>query len=224
MSHSRHNHGTKIIFSCRIHKCPHASFLYHVIIIIFAEKELTEMESMTWIELLSLLIGTSGLTGLIVSIVTLKYAKSKAESEAKSAEAGAQGAQAEADMKRQDYYQEIIEDMEKDRQRMKVVRDEQETYINELKDDLKRRKEEKEMLRKENAELQHTIDELRNTQRTQGDEIAMLRRLYEGLKPLVCTNINCQTRQSVVMGLVADDSFDAVEEARKNVRNEGKEK
>ena len=109
------------------------------------------MESMTWIELLSLLIGTSGLTGLIVSIVTLKYARSKAESEAKSAEAGAQGAQAEADMKRQDYYQEIIEDMEKDRQRMKVVRDEQETYINELKDDLKRRKEEKEMLRKENS-------------------------------------------------------------------------
>lgn len=215
MSHSWHNHGTKIIVSCRIRKCPNASFHNYVIISIFAEKELTDMESMTWLELLSIIIGTNGLTGLIVSIVTLKYAKSKAKSEAKSAEAGAQGAQAEADMKRQDYYQEIIEDMEKDRQRMKLVRDEQEAYINELKDDLKRRKEEKEMLRKENSELQHTIDELRNTQRAQGDEIAMLRRLYEGLKPLVCTNINCQTRQSVVMGLVADDSFDAVEEAKK---------
>ena len=187
------------------------------------QKKNVHMESMSWIEILTLLIGTSGLTGLVVSIVTLKYAKSKAKSEAKSAEADAQGAQAEADMKRQDYYQEIIEDMEKDRQRMKSVRDEQETYIKELKDDLKRRKEEKEMLRKENADLQHTIDELRNTQREQGDEIAMLRRLYEGLKPLVCTNINCSVRQSVVMGLVADDSFDAVEVAKKNNNNERKE-
>ena len=164
---------------------------------------------MNWVELVSILIGASGLTGFIVALVTIRYQKSKAKSEAK-------GAEAEADMKRQDYYQEIIQDMEQDRIRMKSIREEQEAYIKELREDRHRLRDEKETLRKENAELQHTIDELRNTQRTQGDEIAMLRRLYEGLKPLVCTNINCQTRQSVVMGLVADDSFDAVEEAKKN--------
>lgn len=176
------------------------------------------MESLNWLELITLLIGTSGITGFVVSIVTIKYSRSKARSEAKAAESEAKGADAEADMKRQDYYQEIIEDMEKDRVRMKNIRDEQESYIAEIKEDRKRLHEEKEQYRKENQELQSVISELRKTQREQGDKIARLGRMQKAMVPLICTNTNCKMRQSDIMGLVSDDSFDAVEEAKKNTK------
>lgn len=174
------------------------------------------MEAIDWVALATVIIGSNGLTGVIVLFLTLKYTKSKAKSEAKSAEADANGAEAEADMKRQDYYQEIIQDMEQDRIRMKSIREEQESYIKELREDRHRLRDEKETLRKENDDLRNTIIELQNTQRDQGDKIARLGRMYKAMMPLVCTNTNCKKRQSDIMGLVSDDSFDVVEEAKKN--------
>lgn len=159
---------------------------------------------MNWVELISMLIGASGLTGFVVALVTIRYAKSKAKSEAK-------GAEAEADMKRQDYYQEVIDDLQKDRERMKEIREEQENYIKELREDRHRLRDEKEQLRKENDELRSSIIELQNTQREQGDKIARLGRMYKAMMPLICTNTHCRMRQGDIMGLVADDSFDSAE-------------
>ena len=168
---------------------------------------------MNWVELISMLIGASGLTGFVVALVTIRYERSKKKSEAK-------GAEAEADMKRQDYYQEIIQDMEQDRIRMKSIREEQENYIKELREDRHRLRDEKETLRKENDDLRQTIINLQNTQREQGDKIARLGRMYKAMMPLICTNTNCRLRQGDIMGLVSDESFDAVEEAKKNGEKE----
>lgn len=153
-------------------------------------------------ELLALLFGGSGVVGLIVGFATIRYMRWKARAEAR-------GADAEADMKRQDYYQEMMEDMQKDRERMKVIRDEQEAYIKELQEDRKHLREEKDSLRRENADLQAVIRELRATQHEQGDKIARLGRIQKAMMPLMCTNTNCRMRQSDIMGLVSDDSFDA---------------
>ncbi len=164
------------------------------------------------VELMALLFGGSGIVGVIVGFSTIKYMRWKAKSEAK-------GAEAEADMKRQDYYQEVIEDLQKDRERMKEIREEQEKYIQELREDRKHLREDKDTLRNENNELQAVIDELRRTQREQGDKIARLGRMQKAMMPLICTNTNCKMRQSDIMGLVADDSFDSAEkiEPKKDV-------
>lgn len=164
---------------------------------------------MNWVELISMLIGASGLTGFVVALVTIRYQKSKAKSEAK-------GAEAEADMKRQDYYQEMMEDLQKDRERMKEVREEQEAYIHELKQDRKQLREERDTLRQEKEDLTGVITKLQEEQRKQGDKIARLGRMYKAMTPLICTNTNCKKRQGDIMGLVDDDSFDVVEEAKKN--------
>ena len=169
------------------------------------------MDGTTIIEIVSLSMGGGGILGLILGFATFKYLKIKAKSEAK-------GAEAEADMKRQDVYQEIIDDLQKDRERMKSIREEQEGYIQELRED-------KHRLRKENEELRKIVNELQDTQREQGDKIARLARMYNALKPLICSNIGCKQRQGDIMGLVADDSFDVVEEANKNTKKrEKKEK
>ena len=160
------------------------------------------------IELVGILLGGGSLVGLIVSLTTIKYLRWKVKSEAKQADSEAKGADAEADMKRQDYYQEVIDDLRKDRERMKELREEQEKYIQELREDRKHLREDKDSLRKENSELHQIIDELRNTQREQGDKIARLGRMQKAMMPLICTNTNCRMRQGDIMGLVSDDSFD----------------
>lgn len=163
------------------------------------------MESLGILELLTLILGSNGLVAIIVSFATIKYEKSKSKSEAK-------GAEAEADMKRQDYYQEVIDDLKADRERMKEIREEQEGYIQELRSERKRLREEKEELRKENDDLRRLINELQDVQREQGDKIARLGRMYKVMTPLICTNTGCKKRQGDIMGLVSDDSFDKIEE------------
>lgn len=163
------------------------------------------MEGLGILELLTLILGSNGLVALIVSFATIKYEKRKSKSEAK-------GAEAEADMKRQDYYQEVIEDLRNDRARMKDVKEEQEKYIEELREDRKRLREEKEELRKENDDLRRLINELQDVQREQGDKIARLGRMYKVMTPLICTNTGCKMRQGDIMGLVSDDSFDTKKE------------
>lgn len=169
------------------------------------------------IELAGIILGGGGLIGFLVGFATFKWQRMKVRSEAK-------GAEAEADMKRQDYYQEIIQDMEQDRVRMKNIREEQEKYIVEIREDRHRLREEKEALRKENDELRTNINELRDTQREQGDKIARLGRIVESWKPLVCTNIGCKERQNTIIGLVSDDSFDAVEQAKDNSKKKKEKK
>lgn len=166
------------------------------------------MEGLGILELLTLVLGSNGLVAIIVSFATIKYEKSKSKSEAK-------GAEAEADMKRQDYYQEVISDLKADRERMKEIREEQESYITELREDRKRLRNEKEELRKENDDLRRLINELQDVQREQGDKIARLGRMYKAMTPLICTNTSCKVRQGDIMGLVSDDSFDTQKEKEK---------
>ena len=166
------------------------------------------MEGLGVLELFTLILGSNGLVAIIVGFATIKYEKSKSKSEAK-------GAEAEADMKRQDYYQEVIEDLRNDRARMKDVREEQEKYIEELRKDRKRLMDEKEELRKENDDLRRLITELQDVQREQGDKIARLGRMYKVMTPLICTNTGCKIRQGDIMGLVSDDSFDTQKEEEK---------
>ena len=163
------------------------------------------MEGLGILELLTLILGSNGLVAIIVSFATIKYEKSKSKSEAK-------GAEAEADMKRQDYYQEVIDDLQKDRVRMKEIREEQEGYIQELRGERQRLREEKKELRKENDDLRKLIFDLQEVQREQGDKIARLGRMYKAMTPLICTLTGCKKRQGDIMGLVSDDSFDKKEE------------
>ena len=174
------------------------------------------MEFTYIIELAGIVLGGGGLIGFGVGFATFKWMTLKAKSEAKTAEA-------EADIRRQDYYQEIIDDMEKDRVRMKNIRDEQEAYIAEIKADRKRLHEEKEALRIENSEYRKKILELEERQREQGDKIARLGRMYQALQPLVCSNIGCKDRQGDIMGLIDDDSF-AVDEEKEKGKKKGSKK
>ena len=166
------------------------------------------MEGLGVLELFTLILGSNGLVAIIVGFATIKYERSKSKSEAK-------GAEAEADMKRQDYYQEVISDLQADRARMKEVKEEQEKYIDELREDRKRLRDEKEELRKENDDLRRLINGLQDVQREQGDKIARLGRMYKAMTPLICTNTSCKMRQGDIMGLVSDDSFETNKEEEK---------
>lgn len=161
------------------------------------------------IEIVGMILGGGGLIGFFVGFATFKWMKLKVKSEAK-------GSEAEADMKRQDYYQEMMEDLQKDRERMKEVREEQEAYIHELKQDRRQLREERDTLRQEKEDLSQVISKLQDEQRKQGDKIARLGRMYKAMTPLICTNTGCKKRQADIMGLVEDDSFDVVGEAKKN--------
>lgn len=174
------------------------------------------MDNSTVIELAALLLGGGGIIGVLVGFATFKWMKLKAKSEAKTMEA-------EADMKRQDYYQEMMEDLQKDRERMKEVREEQEAYIHELKQDRMQLREERNTLRQEKEDLKIVIQKLQEEQRKQGDKIARLGRMYKAMTPLICTNTGCRKRQGDIMGLVDDDSFNIVEEAKKNTKKDGYE-
>lgn len=117
-------------------------------------------ESVT--NILSLLFG-----GSLISIITWKFARRKADAEAKKAEAEAKAAEAEAQQEKQNYYQQIIDDIAKDRDYYKRDRDEQRTRMDEM--DVKFR------------ELQRDV--ARN-----GRQIEMMR-------PFICTDLSCKLRQ-----------------------------
>jgi hypothetical protein len=128
-------------------------------------------ESVT--NILSLLFG-----GSLISIVTWKFARrkadaeaKKAEAEAKSAEAEAKSAEAEAQQEKQNYYQQIIDDIAKDRDYYKRDRDEQRTRMDEM--DVKFR------------ELQR--------------DVARNGRMVEAMRPFMCADLKCPHRQRVTI-------------------------
>lgn len=142
------------------------------------------MEWMNIAEILGLILGGGG----IASFFTLRYERRRMKAESKSAEN-------EATSKLQDVYQEMIEDVKRDRA-------EQKEYIRELKDD-------RNHLREERNELRLRIEETDEKVRTQAKEIARLGRRVDSLTPLICTVTDCPNRQRNIIGAVSDDSFDA---------------
>ena len=116
--------------------------------------------------ILSLLFG-----GSLISIITWKFARRKADAEAKKAEAEAKQAEAEAAEAKQDYYQQMIEDLAKYRDYYKQERD----------------------------EYRHTIKSY--DERIDGLERAVARngRMVEAMRPFMCADLSCKLRKRVVV-------------------------
>lgn len=120
---------------------------------------------------LSLLFG-----GSIISLVTWRFARQKAAAEAKEAEAKAKQAEAEAKKaeaeamkEKQDYYQQMAEDLAKDRDYYKQERDEYRQTIrsyNERMDELERK-------------------------------VARNGRMVENMRPFMCADLTCKLRKRV---------------------------
>lgn len=121
-------------------------------------------ESVT--NILSLLFG-----GSLISIVTWKFARRKADAEAQKAEAEAKAAEAEAQQEKQNYYQQIIDDIAKDRDYYKHDRDEQRARMDDM--DAK----------------------FRDLQR----EVARNGRMVEAMRPFMCADLKCPHRQRVTI-------------------------
>lgn len=116
--------------------------------------------------ILSLLFG-----GSLISIVTWKFARRKAESEAKKAEAEAKQAEAEAAEAKQDYYQQMMEDLAKDRDYYKTERDEYRRTI---------------------KQYDERMDELER-------KVARNGRMVESLRPFMCADLKCKLRKRVTI-------------------------
>ena len=145
------------------------------------------MEIETILALIGAIIGGGGIVGFIVGLLTIKYERHKAKGEAHSAEY--EGMKVE-----QDTYQELILDL-------KNAWKEQKEYIAELHEDRRN-------IRTERDELKQQIDVLRKKVNEQQCEIDDLKRIVSALKPLMCSQVGCNGRQTDIIGLVSDDSFD----------------
>lgn len=145
------------------------------------------METEMILALIGAIIGGGGIVGFIVGLLTIKYERHKAKGEAHSAEY--EGMKVE-----QDTYQELILDL-------KTAWKEQKEYIAELHEDRRN-------LRTERDELKQEIDVLGKKVNEQQCEIDDLKRIVSALKPLMCSQVGCGGRQTDIIGLVSDDSFD----------------
>ena len=128
--------------------------------------------------ILSLLFG-----GSVISIVTWRYARRKAEAEAKQAEA-------EAKKGDQDYYQQMIDDVAKDRDYYKKERDEYRDTIKSYDvriEDLERR-------------------------------VARNCRMVESLRPFICTNLDCKLRHRATISAAGE--IDTTEQQPTNEDND----
>ena len=139
----------------------------------------------TIISIIGLLLGD----GSIGSVVAWRYARKRAIAEARQAEAEAKRAEAEASKEKQDYYQQMVEDVSKDRDYYKQERDE---------------------LRKKLDDLTRSVFEWKQTSEDERlkmkQDINLLRRQMDCLRPMLCGREGCQIRVPVnisAMGEVA---------------------
>ena len=133
---------------------------------------------------LSLLFG-----GSIISIVTWRFARRKAAAEAKEAEARANQAEAEAKKaeaealkEKQDYYQQMLENVAADRDYYKQDRDDTRDKLDKLSRSVIDWKRETDL----------TIDELRRQVFRNGRQI-------EAMRPLLCADLGCKNRKRVAI-------------------------
>lgn len=114
------------------------------------------------ISIVGLLAGGTGIGGFFV----WKYTKRKAQAEAKQAEAEAAKAEAEAATEKQNYYQQIIEDVARDRDYYKQERDEYRMTI---------------------KRYDERINHLEKA-------VARNGRMVEAMRPFLCGDMKCQRR------------------------------
>ena len=134
-----------------------------------------EMEIGSITDILSLLFG-----GSVISIVTWKFARRKANAEAKQAEAEARKAEAEAQQEKQNYYQQIIDDIAKDRDYYKQERDELRANLDKLTRSVIEWKQ----------QTEQTIDELRM-------KVARNDRRLDAVRHMLCEDMACKRRKPV---------------------------
>lgn len=128
--------------------------------------------------ILSLLFG-----GSVISIVTWRYARRKAEAEAKQAEA-------EAKKGDQDYYQQMMDDIAKDRDYYKKERD---------------------CMRDTIKSYDTRIDDLER-------KVARNGRMVESLRPFICTDLSCKLRHHAIIS--ANGEIDTTEQQPTNEDND----
>ena len=145
------------------------------------------MEEIGLMQLIGIVLGSNSIVGFIVALITVKYQKKKVQGEAHSA-------QYEGMKVEQDTYQELILDL-------KGAWKEQKEYIAELHEDRRNFRKEKEELKRQVEELDRKVD-------AQQNEIDDLKRIVNTFRPLICSQVGCQKRQSDIIGMISDDSFD----------------
>ena len=145
------------------------------------------MEEIGLMQLIGIVLGSNSIVGFIVALITVKYQKKKVQGEAHSA-------QYEGMKVEQDTYQELILDL-------KGAWKEQKEYIAELHEDRRN-------LRKEKDEQKRQIEELDRKVDAQQNEIDDLKRIVNTFRPLICSQVGCPKRQSDIIGMISDDSFD----------------
>lgn len=145
------------------------------------------MEEIGLMQLIAIVLGSNSIVGFIVALITVKYQKKKVQGEAHSA-------QYEGMKVEQDTYQELILDL-------KGAWKEQKEYIAELHEDRRN-------LRKEKDEQKRQIEELDRKVDAQQNEIDDLKRIVNTFRPLICSQVGCPKRQSDIIGMISDDSFD----------------
>ena len=127
----------------------------------------------TIFSILGLLLGGGG----IGTFCTWRYTRRKEKAEAETAEVNAA-------KEVQDVYQQLIDDVKRDR-------NEQKEYISELKDDRRHLREERDELR---DRIDKTDEMVRNLQR----EVARNGRQIELMRPFLCYDQKCKKRQLAV--------------------------
>lgn len=132
-------------------------------------------ESIT--NILSLLFG-----GSVISIVTWRFARRKAYAEAKQAEAEARKAEAEAKQEQQNYYQQVIDDIAKDRDYYKQAYQDMRDRMDKLSKSVMDWKLESE-------------DERLNLKR----DVMRLGRKVDAMTPFMCGDLGCRLRQRVTI-------------------------
>ena len=147
------------------------------------------MEEIGLMQLIGIVLGSNSIVGFIVALITVKYQKKKVQGEAHSA-------QYEGMKVEQDTYQELILDL-------KDAWKEQKEYIAELHEDRRN-------LRKEKDEQKRLIEELYRKVDAQQNEIDDLKRIVNTFRPLICSQVGCSKRQSDIIGMISDDSFDSI--------------
>ena len=142
---------------------------------------------------------------VLISIVTWRFARQKAAAEAKEAEAKAKQAEAEAEkakaealMEKQNYYQQMVEDVTKDRDYYKQDRDEQRDKLDKLSRSVIEWK----------RQTDDTIDDLRRQVSRNGRQI-------DAMRPLLCADLTCKKRKRVV---ISDDVDTKQQEATAAVK------
>ena len=132
------------------------------------------------------IIGIMGLLlggGSIGGFFTWRYAQRKERAEAEISETT-------ATKEVQDVYQQLIADVKTDR-------DEQKAYIQELKEDRRHLRMERDDLRDRIDRIDRTEETVRNLQR----DVARNGRMVESLRPFLCGFLGCHDRQPVTISV-----------------------